>query len=497
MTGSTAGAATTASSGRGRGERLRGRLVRDRRLRGLPGLTLQDDDREEHRQAAVPQRRQRQHRRRPGPSSGGRSGRPRRRRRPRPAGGRGAGSGPRPTCRRVRRCAVRTSRPIRAHAQGIIDARDGDHRRGRPERDPQAPPLPPDREPEQPDAGRDLGQQDERPGGRPAEADDDRDRRAAARCCRRPARRSRAATPIGEQARSGQEADGDQQHGRPHPEEERATAGAVSGAISLEEGRRIDVRDRRASSRTGRTGRRGWRPSSRTPPGPSARLRPSGWARSTIASQTPPATSTPPSGSVATAAREPRRPRRAAALDRARRATARSSVARRSAVSSSSVIPPGRSDGDRRRCALCRVDRVSPPGAVRPIRLSPRLYPYGDRRAARRVPRGGYDGAVPNIALPRRSRGRAAAGARGVGDPIVADRGRGARHHRGGRASAGSTSSRRGPPIATGSRPTSTSTRSTTRTSTRATTARSWTSTTTTSSSSCTSRCTRRRPAGS
>ena len=44
-------------------------------------------------------------------------------------------------------------------------------------------------------------------------------------------------------------------------------------------------------------------------------------------------------------------------------------------------------------------------------------------------------------------------------------------------------------PTATGSRSTSTSTRSTTRTSTRATTARSSTSTTTTSSSSCTSRC--------
>ena len=63
-------------------------------------------------------------------------------------------------------------------------------------------------------------------------------------------------------------------------------------------------------------------------------------------------------------------------------------------------------------------------------------------------------------------------------------------------ASAGSTSSRRGPPTATGSRRTSSSTRSTTRTSTRATSARSSTSTTTTCSSSCTSRCSIRTPTG-
>ncbi len=59
---------------------------------------------------------------------------------------------------------------------------------------------------------------------------------------------------------------------------------------------------------------------------------------------------------------------------------------------------------------------------------------------------------------------------------------------------AGSTSSRPAPPIGTGWKSTSTSTRSTTRTSTRATTGRSSTSTTTTCSSCCTSRSSRRRP---
>ena len=110
---------------------------------------------------------------------------------------------------------------------------------------------------------------------------------------------------------------------------------------------------------------------------------------------------------------------------------------------------------------------------------------------------GGYDVAVPNIALPRplpRPRSRRAPGSP---DAVAARGRRRARHHRGGRAALDPHRVAAHAPTGTGSRSTSTSTRSTTRTSTRATSAPSSTSTTTTCSSSCTSRCSRRTPAGS
>ena len=93
-----------------------------------------------------------------------------------------------------------------------------------------------------------------------------------------------------------------------------------------------------------------------------------------------------------------------------------------------------------------------------------------------------------------RPRARRAAGSP---DAVLPDGRRRARHHRGGRAALDPHRVAADAPIATGSRSTSTSTRSTTRTSTRATSARSSTSTTTTSSSSCTSRSSTRTPAGS
>ena len=103
---------------------------------------------------------------------------------------------------------------------------------------------------------------------------------------------------------------------------------------------------------------------------------------------------------------------------------------------------------------------------------------------------------VPTIGLPNAPSALASTSIRRFGGRGHARDGPSPRSSRR-RACAGSTSSRRGRPTATGSRSTSSSTRSTTRTSTRATSAPSSTSTTTTSSSSCTSRCSTRTPAGS
>ena len=137
-------------SGRRRGERLRGRLVRHGRLRGLPRLALQRDDREQHRQAAVPQRRQRQHRGDRHRPAAVRSGRPRRRRPPRPAVGGAAGSGRRPTCRCVRRCWS-GPRPIRPRPRHHRCTRRRPPPAVAPSAIPRLPPLAADREPEQPD----------------------------------------------------------------------------------------------------------------------------------------------------------------------------------------------------------------------------------------------------------------------------------------------------------------------------------------------------------
>ena len=161
------------------------------------------------------------------------------------------------------------------------------------------------------------------------------------------------------------------------------------------------------------------------------------------------------------------------------------------------VIPPRRSDGDHPSIAGGAPSGF-PAGRATVILCHLRLYPYRRHvaRSAARPTAATYDGRVPNIALPPlpRPRGRRSASRWAI--PISSPRSRRPRSSRR-PGSAGSTSSRRARPIATGWRPTSTSTRSTSRTCTRATTARSSTSTTTTSSSSCTSRSTRRRPRGS
>jgi hypothetical protein len=56
---------------------------------------------------------------------------------------------------------------------GGEDGRDGDDGEGCPEGDAELAPLPPDGEPEEPDPRSHLGEEDEGPGGRPAEAGDD------------------------------------------------------------------------------------------------------------------------------------------------------------------------------------------------------------------------------------------------------------------------------------------------------------------------------------
>ena len=181
------------------------------------------------------------------------------------------------------------------------------------------------------------------------------------------------------------------------------------------------------------------------------------------------------------------------------------------------AIPAGSGRALRRSQAGHVVEpsrRASGNGVIPPTATSPRRGTPSGRPGfvTGTVPRFGTFGGAGSrpMAAPRRatmvtcrtspSRGRARCPGRAAGDASCRSTRRcprpsSSRTSSRPPASAGSTSSRPGRPIATGSRTTSTSTRSTTRTSTRATTGRSSTSTTTTSSSSCTSRCSRRTTA--
>ena len=141
---------------------------------------------------------------------------------------------------------------------------------------PELAPLAANDEPQQADAGRHLGQDHERPCRRPAEADDHRagqqQRDVAARQLH-----DREQDAEGEQARSGQEADGHQQDRRPDTHEHDPGQGGER-CDELQERRRVDVRAGFASSRTGRTGRGGGSPSSEKASCPVPHGRPNGWA---------------------------------------------------------------------------------------------------------------------------------------------------------------------------------------------------------------------------